>query len=161
MHADGGVNSGWGCEVSDRAYGLSDPSLDGIVDVLRGIAETAGPTVASLLTDGGAPRVPKPTKTKPGAELIPAHKSPNPYAPQAGQYWVPPVSLQATPISNFADVFARLRDELLATGGRIVAGTPAGRAAIQEKVTGDIGRYFLPIAIGAGALVLVLAMTRR
>jgi hypothetical protein len=58
-------------------------------------------------------------------------------------------------------MFNLLKDELLAAGARRVAETPQGQAAIREKVSGDIGRYLLPISIGAGALILVLAMTRR
>ena len=57
-------------------------------------------------------------------------------------------------------IFDMLKNEMLATGGRLVAETPAGRQAIREKVRGDIGQYMLPIAIGGGALLLVMAMRR-
>lgn len=54
----------------------------------------------------------------------------------------------------------QVRDQLLAAGGSYIAGTPAGQQAIRQRVTGDIGRYMLPLAIGGGALLLILAMRR-
>jgi hypothetical protein len=59
-----------------------------------------------------------------------------------------------------SDVLNMLKNELLATGGRLVAETPQGAAAIRERVSGDIGRYMLPIAIGGGALLLIMMMRR-
>jgi hypothetical protein len=54
----------------------------------------------------------------------------------------------------------QIRDELLRVGGTYIAGTPQGQTAIRDRVTGDIGRYMLPLAIGGGALLLILAMRR-
>jgi len=94
----------------------------------------------------------------------------NPYAPavqpyqqpyQASQYQQPYQPPRRSVKDQMASMFNLLKDELLAAGARKVIATPAGQAAVREKVTGDIGRYLLPISIGAGALVLVLAMTRR
>jgi hypothetical protein len=58
------------------------------------------------------------------------------------------------------NIVQMVRDELLRVGGNYIAGTPAGQTAIRERVTGDIGRYMLPLAIGGGALLLILAMRR-
>jgi len=94
----------------------------------------------------------------------------NPYAPavqpyqqpyQASQYQQPYQPPARSAKDQMLSMFNLLKDELLAAGARRVVATPAGAAAVREKVTGDIGRYILPISIGAGALVLVLAMTRR
>jgi hypothetical protein len=57
-------------------------------------------------------------------------------------------------------IINQIRDELLRAGGSYIAGTPAGQTAIRQRVTGDIGRYMLPLAIGGGALLLMLAMRR-
>lgn len=82
------------------------------------------------------------------------------WAGGTGQYQKPYQPPRRSPGDQLVSMFNLLKDELLATGARKIAETPAGRAAIQEKVTGDIGRYLLPISIGAGVLVLTLALTR-
>ena len=92
----------------------------------------------------------------------------NPYGVSAQPYWTGGGSqyqqpYQAPPRSagdQVTAMFNLLKDELLAAGARKVVETPAGAAAVREKVTGDIGRYLLPISIGAGVLVLTLALTR-
>lgn len=89
----------------------------------------------------------------------------NPYSAQVQPYGVGMYAAPPRPQPSVGDqvrsVAMLLRDELLGAGARAVAETPQGRAAIQEKVTGDMGRYLLPISLGAGALVLTLALTRR
>ena len=207
MYADAGVLSGWGCEVSDRAYGLNDPSLEGFpgsifkiisaparlsfkvtkfavkkaVKIAPGAAMgflTAGP--AGAIAGGGMSLVS--SFKKKGQPFTQYTRTPlqsvgtyprsdptnNPYGVQAEPY--PQSALQyqqpyRPPTRSVGDqvasMFTLLKDELLAAGARKVVATPQGQVAIREKVTGDIGRYLLPISIGAGALILVLAMTRR
>lgn len=200
MHADGGVNSGWGCEVSNRAYGLNDPSLEGFpfnvlaapfkagASVIKTAVTTAvkvapgavtgfiagGPVGAAI---GGASRLisagvnstgaytPTPVINT-GSSIFPRSPySVNPYgvesqAYQTGQYQTPYQAPDRSWSDQAKAVFNSLKDELLASAGRKIADTPAGRAAIQAKVKGDIGQYMLPIAIGGGALLLVMAMRR-
>lgn len=71
----------------------------------------------------------------------------------------PGTGMVATQQAN-TSIINQIRDELLRAGGSFIAGTPAGQTAIRERVTGDIGRYMLPLAIGGGALLLILAMRR-
>jgi hypothetical protein len=199
MYTDGGVLSGWGCETSNRAYGLNDPSLEGFnpfkiiaapfkagfkvtkfaVKTAVKVAPraaigfvTAGP--AGAIAGGVTALVPrKGSSTQYTATPIqsvgtyprsdPAY---NPYGVaaqpyQAAQYQEPYQAPTRSVGDQVASMFNLLKDELLAAGARRVAETPQGQAAIREKVSGDIGRYLLPISIGAGALILVLAMTRR
>lgn len=82
--------------------------------------------------------------------------------PNATYSQAPQVQGAGTPRADtsVSSVLNLLRDELLAAGGRAVAQTPQGREAIQQQVTGDIGRYMLPLAIGGGALLLIIAMKR-
>jgi hypothetical protein len=202
MYADGGVLSGWSCETSDRAYGLNDPSLEGIfgsifkvvkapfkagATVVKTAVKTAvrvAPrTVAGFLAAGPAGAIAggasalvsrggQPTAQYTATPILSQGYYPrsdpayNPYGVTAQPYPVAQYQQPYQPPSRsvgdqVASMFNLLKDELLAAGARKIADTSAGRAAIQEKITGDIGRYILPISIGAGALVLVLAMTRR
>jgi hypothetical protein len=80
---------------------------------------------------------------------------------QAAQYQQPYQPPSRSVSDQMASMFNLLKDELLAAGARKIVETPQGQVAIREKVTGDIGRYLLPISIGAGALVLTLALMRR
>lgn len=81
---------------------------------------------------------------------------------QATGGWNPAHAAVAPPPggTSISDVLAMLKDELLATGGRMVAETPQGAAAIREQVSGDIGRYMLPVALGVGGLLLVTMLRR-
>ncbi len=197
MYADGGVLSGWGCEVSNRAYGLNDPSLAGFnpfkiiaapfkagakvvktavrtaVRVAPGVATgfmVGGPAgaiaggAARLVGRNGAQYTATPVQsvgTYPRSN--PAY---NPYAItaqpfQTAQYQQPYQAPGRSVADQVGAMFNLLKDELLAAGAKKIAETPAGQQAIREKVSGDIGRYLIPISIGVGGLVLVLAMTRR
>lgn len=198
MHADGGVNSGWGCEISNRAYGLNDPSLEGFpgdifkvliapvkagAKVVTTAVKTAVKVAPGAVTGfiaggpagaiiGGASRLipsgatPTPVLNTGSGVYERSPYSANPYGVESSPYQTDPYQTQyAAQDRGLGDraqaVFNLLKDELLATGGRLVAETPAGQRGIREKVTGDIGRYMLPIAIGGGVLVLVLAMRRN
>lgn len=203
MHADGGVNSGWGCETTDRAYGLNDPSLEGIFGkifkvvsfparttfkVAKVAARTAVRVAPGAITGfiaGGPvgaiagaglrllPRGAKNTSytTTPiqtvGTQLYQrSNPALNPYGVEAqpyqgSQYQQPYQQPRRSVGDQMASMFNLLKDELLAAGARKVVETPAGREAVREKVSGDIGRYLLPISIGAGALMLTLVMVRR
>ena len=203
MYADGGVLSGWGCEVSNRAYGLNDPSLEGFpgsifkviaapfkvgAQVVKTAVTTAvrvapgavtgfiaaGP--AGAIAGGVTALVPREgsgtqytatpvqsagTYPRSDSAFNPYGVTAQPYPQSAMQYqqlYQPPTRSVGDQVSA---MFNLLKDELLAAGARRVVETPAGQAAVREKVSGDIGRYLLPLSIGAGALVLVLAMTRR
>ena len=124
--------------------------------------------VSSLVSQGGTTYTATPIQsygTYPRSDPVY-----NPYAPavhpyqqpyQASQYQQPYQPPTRSVGDQVASMFNLLKDELLAAGARKIAATEPGRAAIREKVSGDIGRYLLPVSIGAGALVLVLAMTRR
>lgn len=202
MYADGGVLSGWGCEASDRAYGLNDPSLEGFnpfkviaapfkaaASVVKTAVRTGVRVAPGVVTGfiaggpagaivGGALRL-VPGRGSSGTQYTAtpvssvgtyARSNPayNPYGVTAQPYPQTALQYQQTyqaPSRSAGEqisaVFTLLKDELLAAGARKVAETPAGRAAIRDKVTGDVSRYLLPISIGAGALVLVFAMTRR
>lgn len=205
MHADGGVNSGWGCEISNRAYGLNDPSLEGFpgdifkvlvapvkvgAKVVKTAVKTAvrvapgavtgfiagGPAGAviggasRLLPTSGAPAGPGAYTATPvvnvGSGAFPRSPySTNPYGVESSAYQTDPYQTQYVAQDRglgdrAAAVWNLAKDELFAAGGRFVADTPAGRQAIREKVKGDIGQYMLPIAIGGGALLLVMAMRR-
>lgn len=80
--------------------------------------------------------------------------------PTQSTSWNPTQAAPAPSGTSMSDVLNMLKNELLATGGRLVAETPQGAAAIRERVSGDIGRYMLPIAIGGGALLLIMMMRR-
>jgi hypothetical protein len=203
MYTDGGVLSGWGCETSNRAYGLNDPSLEGFpgsifkviaapFKVTAKVVKTAVKTavrvapgaVAGFVTAGPAgaiaggvtalvPRKGSSTQytatpvqsvgTYPRSDSAfnPYGVTAQPYPQSAMQYQQPYQAPTRSVGDQITSMVNLLKDELLAAGARRVAETPQGQAAIREKVSGDIGRYLLPISIGAGALVLVLAMTRR
>lgn len=201
MYADGGVLSGWSCETADRAYGLNDPSLEGLFGSIFKVVKApfrAGATVvktavktavrvapgvvtgflaagpagaivggASRLIPGGTTYTATPIQsvgTYPRSDPVL-----NPYGVEVQPYWTGGTSQYQQPYQPPArsakdqvlSMFALLKDELLAAGARKIAETEPGRAAIREKVSGDIGRYLLPVSLGVGALVLVLAMIRR
>lgn len=199
MYADGGVLSGWGCETSDRAYGLNDPSLAGFpgsifkviaapfkvgAKVVKTAVTTAvrvapravagfvaaGPAgaiaggVSALVSRGGTQYTQTPVQsvgTYPRSNPVynPYGVAVQPY--QAAQYQQPYQPPSRSVGDQVASMFNLLKDELLAAGARKIVETPQGQVAIREKVTGDIGRYLLPVSIGAGALVLTLALMRR
>jgi len=206
MYADAGVLSGWGCETSDRAYGLNDPSLEGfpgsifkvvaapfkvgatvVKTAVRTAVRVAPRTVAGFLAAGpagaiagGASALVSPGGTTYTATPIqsrgtyprsdpafnPYGVTAQPYTQSAfngrsSQYQQPYQPPGRSVGDQVASMFNLLKDELLAAGARRIVETPQGREAVREKVSGDIGRYLLPVSIGAGALVLVLAMTRR
>lgn len=199
MYADGGVLSGWACEVSDRAYGLNDPSLAGFpgsifkviaapfkvgAKVVKTAVTTAvrvapravagfvaaGPAGAiaggasALVSRGGTQYTATPVQsvgTYPRSNPVY-----NPYAIaaqpfQTQQYQQPYQAPGRSVGDQVSAMFNLLKDELLAAGARRVAETPQGQQAIRDKVSGDIGRYLIPISIGVGGLVLVFAMMRR
>lgn len=201
MHADGGVNSGWGCEVSNRAYGLNDPSLEGFpfnilaapfkagASVIKTAAKTAvrvAPgAVTGFITGGPAGAVigggmsllppgegdtgawtPTPTINTGSGSFTRSNYAQNPYgvgaqAYQTQQYQRPYTAPRQTAADQAKAVFNLLKDELLATGGRAIAGTEAGQRGMRERITGDIGRYLLPISLGVGALLITVVLMRR
>ena len=186
--ADGGMGSGWGYE-QPHAYGLGafDPSLEGFnpfkivtapfragAKVVAGAAKqvirhgprtalgfiAGGPigaaaALASPLIRGGSPS----QTTSYSTGIAPTTIYQNPVATSFRQTSgsLVPTQQQA---QQSQSIVQQIRSELLRQGGQYIAGTPEGQAAIRQRVTGDLGRYMLPLAIGGGVLVLALALRR-
>lgn len=137
---------------------------------------TAGP--AGAIAGGATGLIPRPAGPPPATPQYGATGYPgfapgsyprsnptlNPYGGTAspfGQVYANPAPPQPDFASQAGNVLALLKSELLKTGGRYIAGTPEGQAGIRQRVAGDIGSYMLPISIGAGALILTIALMRR
>jgi len=128
---------------------------------------TGGPFAAvgtALAPSRRAPRAPETgyyttlSQPTPVAVSNPFGRSAAPYGPS---YQVPGPIAPTAPNLSAANLIQQLRDSLLGAGARAVAETPAGQAAIRQKVTGDISRIAFPVTLGVLGVVTLVMLTRR